>query len=487
MLLTWISIAIATVAACELIVRLPLLAQVRAARDTAQKAFGLMRNSHVSDHWKELVIPRYALMLAGSSLAALALLLLALAPFFLIMVAGAALNMNIIGMLSAWSGILVSCIIAFTYLSLRKRLGVARTVSDKDRTSYSTLDRVLHSLALGSAARGEMLLGIEHKFAPAPPPEAAEGRHVLVSGLARAGTTVLMRAINDSGNFASLTYRDMPFVMAPNLWARLTSRTRVQMAKTERAHGDGLLVDFDSPEALEEPFWRCFFGRDYIRPDALQPHMVDEHGIERYRHFVNHVLARYGASRYLAKNNNGLLRLEAWHEAFPHALVVIPFRHPQTQARSLQTQHERFKTQDDPFITRYMGWLCHHEFGADHRPFKINGQRPQGTPDDTDYWLQLWLIAYRHLAGHAQQHPQTVLPIAYEDLCDPTGWAWPALVTLLDISPPAHSPFRSDAQQASIADNTSLGAEADALYDELRQLSRAKIGAIRQARKGNIK
>ena len=37
--------------------------------------------------------------------------------------------------------------------------------------------------------------------------------HVFVMGLARSGTTVLLNALYESSEFASLSYKDMPFVL----------------------------------------------------------------------------------------------------------------------------------------------------------------------------------------------------------------------------------------------------------------------------------
>src|SRR3546814_6546092 len=100
-------------------------------------------------------------------------------------------------------------------------------------------------------------------------PEVIAGEHVFVTGLARAGTTVMLRHLHRSGAFRSLTYRDMPFVLAPNLWQRFSARWQERQEERLRAHGDRLMVNADSPEALEEVFWRIFTGREYIRRDGL--------------------------------------------------------------------------------------------------------------------------------------------------------------------------------------------------------------------------
>ena len=43
-----------------------------------------------------------------------------------------------------------------------------------------------------------------------------------------------------------------------------------QANRQKRAHGDGMLIDFDSPEALEEVLWKTFWRRHY-RSDRILP------------------------------------------------------------------------------------------------------------------------------------------------------------------------------------------------------------------------
>ena len=85
-------------------------------------------------------------------------------------------------------------------------------------SDYSALDKLLHKIVLNGSMIGDMLGDLDGSFAKG----AAESHSpVFVTGLARAGTTALMRALHGTGQFASLTYADMPMVMAPNLWAKL--------------------------------------------------------------------------------------------------------------------------------------------------------------------------------------------------------------------------------------------------------------------------
>ena len=127
---------------------------------------------------------------------------------------------------------------------------------------------------------------------------------------------MLMRMLHDTQAFCSLTYRDMPFVLAPNTWARLTGLSRRDVAARERAHGDGIIVDVDSPEALEEVFWGVFCGPAYIGPETLRPMEADDDVLEQFRRYVAIILKRYQADRYLSKNNNNLLRLPSLRGRF---------------------------------------------------------------------------------------------------------------------------------------------------------------------------
>lgn len=79
----------------------------------------------------------------------------------------------------------------------------------------------------------------------------------------------------------------------------------------ERAHGDGIMVSFDSPEAFEEIFWRTFCAKDYIFKDHLAPHKANEEAVDQFRIFVQQIIDSRDTSeqtRYLSKNNGNVFR-----------------------------------------------------------------------------------------------------------------------------------------------------------------------------------
>jgi hypothetical protein len=308
-----------------------------------------------------------------------------------------------------------------------------------------------------------------------------EGRHVFVTGLARAGTTILMREIHGSGEFGSLTYADMPFVLAPNFWHRLSANGRKAGARTERAHGDGIEVDFHSPEALDEVYWRIFAGSDYIRADRLVPHAPDDEQIAGYRDFIRLVLRRTGSSRYLSKNNNHLLRLGSLATAFHHSVILVPIRDPLAHARSLLNQHRRFLVSDG-FTRDYMGWLAHHEFGATHRPFAWDGAPIMGDPLGLDYWLACWVAAHRRIERLEREH-QNIQLIPHNALTsDPA--VWPAVARRIGIAPAPLKQIRSIPGQSARRRNGYPADEAvadAALKDEAASLHRRLDARARQS------
>ena len=468
-MLFWGLVIVAALLASEAFLRLPILQKIGSVAATSQKATRLLKSSRISDHWKERILPVYALRIGLGSVTFFLLLCLALLP---VVLAGLIYP----GGLSGWTHqlmrplvIVVLCVVSLGYIWIRQKAHADRGVSD-----YSALDQTLHRLALGSSAVAEMTHDIERglflKSAPAD-----RGDHVFVTGLARAGTTILMREIHRTGQFGSLTYADMPFVLAPNLWARLSSKGAQPGVKAERAHGDGIEVDTQSPEALDEVYWRIFDGGSYIAADGLRPHAPDADLIGGYRDLIRLILRRTGKARYVAKNNNNNLRLRALADAMPEAQFLVPLRDPLAHAASLLNQHERFRDAE-PFVRDYMTWLGHHEFGATHRPF-LFADRPEGDPATLDYWLSVWIAAYGAL-DLAEAGRANVTFVPYEALsADPA--VWQAVARRIGVDPRPAAELRTVTDKAPGAHDPALAEKARALHARLAARGFEKLGLER--------
>lgn len=276
--------------------------------------------------------------------------------------------------------------------------------------NYSALDRLLHRVAFSLPQLQVTLAEIEDAMFAGAYRHVDAGRPIFITSLPRAGTTILLEALNRLPGLATHTYRNMPFVLSPILWGKLSRRFRKQTALRQRAHGDGLQIGLDSPEAFEEVIWRSLFPDKYTS-SQIPLWKAHETSKEAAAFFVSQmrkiVATRLGATgRYVSKNNGNIARLDLLPALFPDAAIVVPLRRPLNHAASLLRQHRNFLDQHarDTFRRRYMADIGHFEFGALHRPiaFPGLGERLQGRdPLTIDYWLSYWVAAFEHVLDRA--------------------------------------------------------------------------------------
>jgi len=251
------------------------------------------------------------------------------------------------------------------------------------------------------------------------------------------------------------------------------------MTERERIHGDGIYVDYDSPEALDEAFWRICVSEDYIKEYTLTPHRSDFDLIKKYQKYVAAISHLYGKRRYLAKNNNNVLRIGSIVEAFPNSFILVPFRKPLAQSASLLRQHKLLSDlqQHDPFIERYMNWLGHHEFGDGHKPFDLTDKRNSVQDlQSIEYWLGQWLMTYGYLLDCYDEFSRQIIFICYEQLCDDSVKVWESLLRKIDINNCQERPkFRlGQSIYFDAVDQDQLVAAED-IYNSLCALSRSAL------------
>jgi Sulfotransferase family len=278
--------------------------------------------------------------------------------------------------------------------------------------AYGRLDRALHRVAFATRRAQLGTADLEERMFRRELRSTAIGPPVLVTALPRAGTTMLLELLAACPDFAAHTYRDMPFVLCPMLWRAFSRRFRRSAQPRERAHGDGIRISSDSPEAFEEVLWSVFWAEHYgsrsIAPwtTCARPEFAEFFASHRRKIVALRARDEPRARRYVSKNNLNIARIPAIWEAVPDATVVVPFRDPVQQAASLLRQHLRFLAlhRDDPFARRYMAAIGHFEFGANLRPIDFGGwvgTRDLEAAQHLPFWLDYWLATYRHLLAHA--------------------------------------------------------------------------------------
>jgi len=299
-------------------------------------------------------------------------------------------------------------------LSAGASLAFVIPLGHQRHSDYSELSQLLHRMALNNYTLAERLFKGESKRMARPYPETRED-FVIVSGLARAGTTSLMNDLAAFPRFATLNYGNMPFLMCPNLWRRFYKPRNSKLR--ERSHKDGIMIGLDSNEALEEYFFKVKAADAYMDHDQLHEYALEAEDYADYLDYQRNI--KKEASRiYLAKNNNFILRyrsMRSFNEAF---LMVFLVRDPLSHAASLMEKHREYQKmqQADPFILEYMDWLGHHEFGLHQKVFRFS-RGPiltEGNRESLDYWLEVWINYYRQVLEF--KHPRTLV-IAYEHYC----------------------------------------------------------------------
>ena len=341
----------------------------------------------------------------------------------------------------------------------------------KQTEDYSPMSKLLHRLLLNNYNVSRMLFKMEKKRV-VKSEELANKEFVIVTGLARCGTTGLTTKLFEAGIFHSLSYANLPFLLSPNLWKKFYKPGGAP--QKERAHGDKVMFGLDTVEALEEFFYKAFLKDSFINETTLTKHEITEDTYHEYLAYQKMVQKAQGdgAATYLAKNNNFLLRYESMRKLNDSFYAFVLFRDPLNHAHSLMKQHQRFtqQQQEDSFVLEYMNWLGHHEFGLNHKVFQFGDEKPDFGfgMDDINYWLEVWINYYTQLLN-LPEHDRTVI-IDYDDFLNSPQQLLLAISnrTGMNCGNVKTDPFENTNQYKGGFD-TQLLSKAESIYSQLRE------------------
>lgn len=288
------------------------------------------------------------------------------------------------------------------------------------KNKYSLFEQLLHKVSIGNSIFNEVSFDLE-KGIFLTKSSNINPKLIVISGLARSGTTSLLNHLNKEGIGHSLSYQDLPFLFMPHLskrwrWQKNTSEP------TERAHGDNILINEDSPEAIDEIFWKNQLRDTYIDSKYLSIHPLSENDLQEYKNFIQLHLGKSRKSIYLTKNNNSILRIKAlMSQSKLDVNFLFAIRNPFDHARSLLKQHVQFSKMhaQDSFSLAYFNSLGHFEFGLNLKFFdlkndSLNTQLHELNPMQLDYWLVTWLNYYQYFFN---QYSNKWILVDFMDLC----------------------------------------------------------------------
>ena len=210
---------------------------------------------------------------------------------------------------------------------------------------------------------------------------------IYITGLARAGTTLLLNILASHPRLTSFKYCDYYGAFTP-FWADHIFRAVGLGAarKQERAHADGMMVNAYSPEAMEEILWMQFFA--YLHNPAENNVVERQTSHPEFEAVYAATLAKLllcrDADRIVSKNNYNITRIAYLAKLYEDARFVIAVRHPVAHIASMARQHQRnlahFSSPDSPPVP------------AQRRPLRV---RPRAH-------------SHHHRRGENAAHPNTV-------------------------------------------------------------------------------
>ncbi len=256
---------------------------------------------------------------------------------------------------------------------------------------------------------------------------------IYITGLARAGTTIVLEMLHQHPDLASHQYKHFLIPYTP-YWIGKVLRKNFKFAPPiQRIHKDGIFVTYDSPEAIEEIFWQDFF-KGCHNENISNIISANENYPNFEKFYLTHIrklILCQKASRYLAKNNYNITRLEYLLRLFPKSKFLVIIRNPVDQIASLIKQSELIikLEHQNPFLKDWLRIIGHHEFG--HNQVCIN----VGNTDlisrirtlwsnDTTYvkgWAYYWNSIYEFVAKLLDVNKQiqnATLVVKFEDLCE---------------------------------------------------------------------
>ncbi len=349
---------------------------------------------------------------------------------------------------------------------------------------YGILNRLLYRVAFYTKKTQYAFANFEKKLYQEKLKKVSINNPVFISGLPRAGTTILLRLLWRTNEFATYIYQDMPFILCPLLWHKYSSYFTKDTGKRERTHGDGIKISGKSPEAFEELIWK-YFWPDHYQTNNIKPWTSGEKNKEFSNFFKSHIkkiitirksiISKQG--RYLSKNNLNISRLALLPEPFNKGVFLVPFREPLQQAASMLRQHKRLLSiqKKNSFITEYMKAIGHHEFGKTLKPINFNNwlNKPS-NPSKMTFWVKYWIAAYSFIIEQAKD---SVILISYEKLFKKPKLSLHQLQDLLGLPQDKlasqfrqlHSPRLYSVQEKELS--KSLLKKASDIYTYLRKKS----------------
>ena len=254
---------------------------------------------------------------------------------------------------------------------------------------------------------------------------------IYITGLARAGTTINLEMLSKHPDVITHRYIQIPLIYLPYVMTNFAKKTNVFTDMVERIHKDGIFVNRDSPEALEEVIWQDFFEKLHnANVSNIIDSKVSNRNFEKfYRNHISKMLLTHNKSRYLTKNNYNVSRMEYLNKIFPKAKFLLIIRNPIDHIASLIKQNKLFEEfgAKYPHLVHFTQLIGHYEFGHYRKCINVgNFEMVQKlkkiwltNSNDVKAWALYWVSIYSFVSDILNKNKKladATLIVRYDDL-----------------------------------------------------------------------
>jgi len=259
----------------------------------------------------------------------------------------------------------------------------------------------------------DFLLTLENFFFDKKIKDQEVKKIVFIMGMSRSGTTSLLNYIYfNTKSFATTLYKDLPFILSPNVWQKFLKK-RIGK-KINRFHKDGLRIDNYSPEGFEEFFWeKKIPNYEENFNKILKKKKVYINFENDYKYFVKKICLVRNKVNYLMKNNYNLFRIPLILSVFPNAKIFITIRNPSDHCNSLNRVHKEFLKENkiNYRFSNILSFLKHYEFGPKKKFYNFTFKKTKKNANQLTYsdYLDEWIFIHKFILK--------ILPIYKNNIC----------------------------------------------------------------------
>jgi hypothetical protein len=310
---------------------------------------------------------------------------------------------------------------------------IKRTESGKAQFDFPTPMYYIAKLVRTIPAVGNTLHTLEFSRMKRSIESLKVDRPIFITGLARAGTTITLEMLSKHPDVATHRYLHMVMPYVPHWMQSFADKTPIMLSPTERVHKDRIMVNRNSPEAVEEIFWQRYFEAtlDESTSNVMSEDISNPEFEEFYERHIRKLMRDQLRTRYAAKNNYNVARMEYIQKIFPNVKFLIIVRNPFDHIASLAKQDKILSEveRQDPRLLDWTKIIGHREFGGAKICINLGDSNTvqeirNHWSDKTAYvkgWAKYWASVYSHVhqtLENNQKLAEAALVVRYETLCE---------------------------------------------------------------------